>query len=83
VSVQMKWTVDELIEQALIFAIQDREGFYDCSHNGDEHGDQAKALAKAMRKYHAKRYKKDHITPMEREMSQAKTVSIFDLKDSK
>jgi len=74
-----RWTVDELIEQALIFAIQDREGFADSNHFDDPHGREAADLAKALRAYHAKRYKKVHLTAIERDMASAQTVSIYDM----
>jgi len=75
----MKWTVEELIEQALIYAIQDREGFYEACHEGDEYGEQAKAMAKAFRRYHAKRFKRKYINDFEQAMAEATTVSLHDL----
>lgn len=75
-----KRTASELIELALIYAVQDREAMADAWDAGPERAD-ALALAKELRAYHRKRYGKAHLTDRERAMGSAISVSIFDLKE--
>jgi hypothetical protein len=67
----------ELVRLALVYAVQDREGFAQCAH--DEPAKHAAGLAKKFRAYHKKRYGFDHMSQMEADMESAESVSIFEI----
>lgn len=79
----MKHSAAELIELALIYAIQDRESFADANHDGSEERKEALALAREFRAYHRKRFKKAHLNEMERLVSTATYVTLADLRRQK
>lgn len=72
-------SASELIELALIYAVQDREAMAAAWSIGPERDD-ALALVKELRAYHHKRYGKKYLTRQERDLANAPTVSIFDLE---
>jgi len=71
----------ELVRLALIYAVQDREGFSECSN--DEAAKEAGRLAKAFRAYHKRRFGGDYMTELERDVAQASVVSVFSLMRAK
>jgi hypothetical protein len=74
-----KRPVSELIELALIFAIQDREGMADALHKGPDR-DEALALAKEFRAYHKRRFRREHLTVLERMIANSTTVTLDELR---
>lgn len=73
-----KLSASELVELALIYGIQDRESFAGSYSEGPER-EEALDVARQMRTYYKKRFKKSFLNDLERIMSEANRVSIFDL----
>lgn len=76
----MSRPVAELIEMALIFAVQDRESYADAWGRASPEAQEAMGLVAEFRAYHKRRFGRAHLTPLEETFSRATVVTLSELK---
>ena len=71
---------EQLLLQALVYAVQDRESFADAWERNSPEGQQAYQLAQDFRALHKELTGQKYLTPFEEDEANATSVSIYDLK---